>query len=397
MRKLESIRLILLNIQAKSSDITAAPRRASAWSEARLVVDCAHALLLEANAPARRALGLPRPLRDPLPLDAAMPALQTLRQIAPNAVLTGDVQLTFWSAGGALDWRCRIERASRRGALKSRFAVTVLEAIAQGVPGLALAPVRAGDSTRASAGEPGGPPSPLSPAISMEAIARLAHELRAPVSAIVSAADVMADEHLGPLQNERYQGYIVGIRDTARHLLGVVEAMLTSPAGAIDQGLVKPGRGRARSDLGSAVREVAHGLGAMAEAARIVLDIELAAHLPPVAADRTALRQMIYNLLSNALRHAGPGARVTARTVHAASGEIWLDVEDNGPGIPPAAIERAFQNESPACVRAGLGLLLTRKLAESAGATLSLTSSPTGTRARITFLPRDDKCVAPRV
>ena len=375
-----------LNVQTKFSDIVAAPRRVAALSQVRLVVDCAQALLVEANAPARRALGLPGPLRRPLPLDAAMPALQTLRHGMPKSGLADSIRLTFWSASGVHDWHCRVERVARRGGRKSHVVVTVLADLA---PVSVSAPERAVGPTAAAraAGGASDPPTATvmgEPTLSIEAIARLAHELRAPVSAIVAAADVMAEGHLGALRNERYQSYIVGIRDTARHLLGVVEAMLASPAAAI-----VTGTGYARSDVGAAVREVAHGLGAVAETAGIALRLDLAARLPDIAADRTALRQMIYNLLSNALRHAGAGAQVTARTGREASGEIWLEVADDGPGIPRATIERTFLADSSDCASAGLGLLLTRKLAEAAGAKLSLDAAPAGARARITFPPCD--------
>ena len=379
-----------LNVQTKFSDIVAAPRRVAALSQVRLVVDCAQALLVEANAPARRALGLPGPLRRPLPLDAAMPALQTLRHGMPKSGLADSIRLTFWSASGVHDWHCRVERVARRGGRKSHVVVTVLAdmapvsvSVSVSAPKRAVAPPAAAHA----AGGASDPPTATvmgEPTLSIEAIARLAHELRAPVSAIVAAADVMAEGHLGALRNERYQSYIVGIRDTARHLLSVVEAMLASPAAAI-----VAGTGHARSDVGAAVREVAHGLGAVAETAGIALRLDLAARLPDIAADRTGLRQMIYNLLSNALRHAGAGAQVTARTGREASGEIWLEVADDGPGIPRATIERTFLADSSDCASAGLGLLLTRKLAEAAGAKLSLDAAPAGTRARITFPPCD--------
>ncbi len=228
-------------------------------------------------------------------------------------------------------------------------------------------------------------PSGVGPAqVSLQAIARLAHELRAPVSAIFSAADVMAEGHLGAVEDERYHGYIVGIRDTARHLLGVVETMLRNPESAIEN----DANGPAKADVCAVVAEVAHGLGALADTAGIILTVDLAPRALVIVAERTALRQMIYNLLSNALRHAGPGALVTARTGRTTHGEIWLEIEDDGPGIPDAIVERTMQAGIPSdCgTGAGLGLPLTRKLAETAGACLSLISDASGTRARLTFL-----------
>ena len=356
-----------MNYQSKSCDATAGLSRAAAMREAklivaRLIVDCGDGLLIEANPVARRRLGLAKPVRAPLPFDAAMPALQSLRQLAATPSLCGRSILIFWSAGNTHRWHCEFERASRQA---TRFALKVLH-----------------DAPAAVNEQPELPP------VSVEAIARLAHELRAPVSAIFSAADVMAEGHLGPVEDERYHGYIVGIRDTARHLLGVVETMLQRPESAVGAVLTGP----ALADISGAVREVAHGLGAFADTLGVSLTVELAPGATAVVADQTGLRQMIYNLLSNAMRHAGDRARVTARTGRSASGEVWLEVEDDGPGIPVDVMKRALGRalrgtEAPDKLgrRAGLGLPLTRTLAEAAGASLSLVSDAAGTRARITF------------
>ncbi len=351
----------------------AVSRAADALPKVLVVVDCDGALLVGANAEARRKLGFGKPIRTPVPLDAAMPALQTLRLMAATSTLAGLADLTFWAPNGVLRWQCRYARTSRRAA---RFTLEMLPA--------------------AASGEAGTLPTPQPTPVTLQSIARLAHELRAPVSAIFSAADVMAEGHLGAVEDERYHGYIVGIRDTARHLLGVVETMLRNPESAIENDQ----NGPTEINVGVVVGEVAHGLNALADTAGVILTVDLAQGALVILAERTGLRQMIYNLLSNALRHAGPGALVTARTGRTPAGEIWLEVEDDGPGIPDTVVIRTMQTEAPSDsgTGAGLGLPLTRKLAEAAGASLSLNSDTSGTRARVTF-PKTacQKMSAPKV
>lgn len=360
-----------LNDLAKSSDAVAAPIRSRGVAEAVLVVDCGLALIHEIDAAAQRTLGLS--VRDaPLSLDAAMPALQALRRLAEGKSLTGESILAFWTPSGTRSVRCRYRRPCARGTGSTRFTLKFPSHVPLAPPEH-KAPIPA----TTAAGEVRN--------VSIEAIKRLAHELRAPVSAIFSAADVLAEGYLGAVEDERHQSYVVGIRDTARHILGVVESMLLAPAAAIGQGSAAP----SSVDIGAALCEVAHGLVALATSAGVELTADPALKSSVITVDHTILRQMIYNLLSNAIRHAGSGASVVARTGRAAGGDVWLEVEDDGPGVPQTIIERTFDDAAYADVEsgigAGLGLLLTRKLAEAAGAELMIDSDASGTRARITF------------
>ncbi len=336
------------------------------------MVDCGQAVILEIDAAAQHALGLTIGGL-PLTLDAAMPALQALRRIAEGKSLTGETELAFWTPAGAIMVRCRYRRPSARGAGSTRFSLKLR------TPDAAPEPLVCGPPVSSTAG------AAEIRNVSVEAIKRLAHELRAPVSAIFSAADVLAEGHLGVVEDERHQSYVVGIRDTARHILDVVESMLLAPAGAAGQGGGVP----ASVDIGAALCEVAHGLDALASSAGVELTADPALKSSSIAVDHTILRQMIYNLLSNAIRHAGAGASVIARTGRTARGDVWLEVEDDGPGVPETVIARAFDDAAYAALEAGdgtgLGLPLTRKLAEAAGGKLTIDADASGTRARITF------------
>jgi two-component system sensor histidine kinase TctE len=106
------------------------------------------------------------------------------------------------------------------------------------------------------------------------------------------------------------------------------------------------------------------------------------------------LREMLANLLDNAINYAGPGARVTIRTgaVPGAPAGAMLEVEDNGPGIPAAERERAFerfQRGDAGGTGSGLGLSIVRDIAGHHGAVAELLDGPggVGLRVRVTFAP----------
>ncbi len=108
------------------------------------------------------------------------------------------------------------------------------------------------------------------------------------------------------------------------------------------------------------------------------------------------LREMLANLLDNAINYAGHGARVTIRTgpLPRGSGRAMLEVEDNGPGIPPEERERAFerfQRGNAGGTGSGLGLSIVRDIAGHHGATAELLDGPggIGLKVRITFAPLD--------
>ena len=337
-----------------------------------LVVDCGLAAILDIDAAAQHELGFAIGGL-PLTLDAAMPALADLRRIAEGKSLTGEADLAFWTPLGARTVRCRYRRSSARGTASTRFTLKC------------RVPNAAADAVNRQPPIPDSTDGAEIRNVSVGAIKRLAHELRAPVSAIFSAADVLAEGHLGAVEDERHQSYVVGIRDTARHILEVVESMLLAPASAVGMTAAVP----ASVDIGAALCEVAHGLDALAASAGVDLTADPALQSPVIVIDHTILRQMIYNLLSNAIRHAGAGASVIARTGRSARGDVWLEVEDDGPGIPEAIVARTFDDSAAAACEAGdgtgLGLPLTRKLAETAGGKLSIDAGASGTRARITF------------
>jgi signal transduction histidine kinase len=217
-------------------------------------------------------------------------------------------------------------------------------------------------------------------------VANLAHELRTPLAAVIALAEIMTEEHLGPLPNERYRGYMRDIRDSARHGLALVDGLCVREGTSSEIELV-----HSEVDLNETVRFCIATMQPLAGKAGIALGTALAAELPRVVADVRCVRQILLNLLSNSVKYAGPGAEVTVRTGHELAKQVWIEVADNGPGIAPEIAASALEQVArPAATgqhtSTGLGLPLSRRLARANGARLDIDSGTAGgALVRVTF------------
>jgi two-component system, cell cycle sensor histidine kinase PleC len=335
-----------------------------------LEIDADAGFILGANAAGWEAFGMdPESNAPPVAIDRAMPALERLRAIAGGGE-TGACQsetLTFWTARGLLQLTADVE-ALGSGA---RFTVRATRTL----PAAGAAALVDETDGVGAAQEIGLP-------------ARLAHELRTPLSAVIAYAEVLKDEHFGPLANARYRTYAQDIYQSARHALGVVDAMLGDPKQAGTRQL-------AFTDLEPAV--VVEGCVAvarpLAEGAGLILEADYAPGLPRVVADEISLTQMLLNLLTNAIKFGRRGDRVSVVVACAGDGPLEISVADTGPGLvaepacgagAPASGSASAMERCPKGL--GLGLPLTRALAAANGASFSIESEPgQGTRATISF------------
>ena len=154
-----------------------------------------------------------------------------------------------------------------------------------------------------------------------------------------------------------------------------------------------------RFDLKQIATEAAEEWVARSMDAGVDLGFELVS--APVDGHGFLLREMLANLLDNAINYAGHGARVTIRTGTSVPGAAVLEVEDNGPGIPPQDRERAFerfQRGNAGGTGSGLGLSIVRDIADHHGARAELLDGPggIGLRVRVTFAPADASARAAR-
>jgi signal transduction histidine kinase len=391
------------------------------WVAAEVVAaTAAGSARLPASAPGRRAS-----------LDAAMPGFARLRQMAGSGKLREplDEHLILWTAQGAETLHCRIapvpgDRSGRlllvaaqpppapqveteeagASAPRPRSDFETLQAIARQIregrlppapePARPTAPPAVADPDAEAPTPPASAPEPRDDPTAgaqarRQAEARLAHELKTPLSAIAVAAEMMREERLGRMGNERYREYADDIHQNARHALEVVQRMLGLETGN-DEAL--PEQSFAEVDLNAIAAGCAKGLEPLASRAGLTLALALQPRLPHVIADETSVRQMLINLLTNALKFTPPGGRVTIATAYQGRAPLELIVTDDGIGMAPAEIARVM-GEGPAdefLPRAGggrgIGLPLVRRLAAANGASLHLASEPrAGTRAAIAF------------
>jgi signal transduction histidine kinase len=206
-------------------------------------------------------------------------------------------------------------------------------------------------------------------------VATVSHELRTPLTSIRGYLELVLEEAVGELNDEQRRFLTIVDRNSDRLLRLVGDLLFVAQA---DAGRIA--LDRTDVDLGSVVQECAQSARPAAERSEVELRVE-AAPVPPVAADRARLAQLVDNLLSNALKFTPPGGQVTLRA-GARDSKAVLEVADPGIGIPPEEqthlFERFFRT-SAASERATqgteLGLAIAKAIAESHDGTISVKSA----------------------
>lgn len=225
------------------------------------------------------------------------------------------------------------------------------------------------------------------PAPDPRTLSKVAHELKTPLSAIVAAAEIMRDERLGQMGNDRYLGYASDIHDSARHALDVINVMLS--------GTEAEARRIEAIDLNELAAASVSAMQPLAQSRAITLAIDCEDSHLTVQGDATALRQIVFNLVSNALKFTPPGGDVRVVTGYLADGTAFLVVRDTGDGMNEEDIARAFYSDDGQTQQRpgggyGLGLPMVRQLAELMGAVIDVDSAPgRGTVVLIAFPLRE--------
>ena len=218
-------------------------------------------------------------------------------------------------------------------------------------------------------------------------LANVSHELRTPLNAMIGFADVMASECFGPIGHERYLEYLGDIKRSGHHVLDLVNDLLDISkieAGKIDLTFESV-------SLNEVVAEVVSLMQPQANRERVIVRSVLPASVPPVVADRRSVRQIALNLVANAVRFTPAGGQIVASTHYNEDGSVCLRFRDSGIGMTDHEVEIAltpFQQ-----VKAGgrgegtgLGLPLTKAMAEANRAQFSIASTPgEGTLVEIVF------------
>ncbi len=209
------------------------------------------------------------------------------------------------------------------------------------------------------------------------ALAKLSHDARAPLNSILGFCAIMLAERFGAISNERYRSYVDHIRLAGTHLL----ALITDAA---DLARIESGTfdlSPSAVNLNEVVSESVLEMQPQANEARVIMRVSLAPAAGRVLADLGAVRQIVSNLLSSALRNSRPGGQVIVSTSVTPARDIVLRLRDNGGGVTETAIAAALdangpQATTPPWSATGQTLPLTRALAEANQARLRITSKP---------------------
>ncbi len=217
----------------------------------------------------------------------------------------------------------------------------------------------------------------------------LSHDLRTPLNAVMGFAQILRDEVMGPLTNPRY-------REAAAQIVTAGDYMLDLINNLLDLARIEAGKMELyeeASHLPHLIDATLTMMGARAEAVGVTLDCDVEDDVPCLYGDPTLIRQMLTNLVGNALKFTPPGGRITVSARRVADGRLCLSVRDTGRGMTAeqiplalAAFSQAHDRMTTSEAGSGLGLPLTCALLELHGGRLDIDSAPDrGTTVRLTF------------
>jgi signal transduction histidine kinase len=209
-------------------------------------------------------------------------------------------------------------------------------------------------------------------------LANMSHELRTPLNAIIGFAELMHRGRAGPLAADQKE-YLGDILTSSQHLLQLVNDVL-------DLAKVESGKMEFRPepvDLARLAREVVDILRGLAASARLAIEIEVDPAAAEAVVDPARVKQILYNYLSNAIKFTPPDGRIEIRIRAEGADHFRIEVEDTGVGIAPEALPGLFvefqQLDGGAAKEyqgTGLGLALTKRLAEAHGGWVAVRSVP---------------------
>ncbi len=222
-----------------------------------------------------------------------------------------------------------------------------------------------------------------------EFLAKVSHEIRTPLNAIIGFSEVMMSERFGPISNERYRDYLRDINISGAHLVSLINDLL-------DLSKIEAGKYELTFSsvaINAAIQECVAIMQPQANRERIIIRTSLPPDVPSVVADPRSMRQILLNLVSNAIKFTRAGGQVIVSSALETNGEVTVRIRDTGIGMSEKDIEVALKPfRQVAAARedrdqgTGLGLPLTKAMIEANRATLTIDSTPDqGTLIKITF------------
>ncbi|WPZ33779.1 ATP-binding protein [Thalassobaculum sp. OXR-137] len=220
----------------------------------------------------------------------------------------------------------------------------------------------------------------------------MSHELRTPLNAIIGFSEIMSRELFGRIEPGRYKEFADDILHSGKHLLKVINDLL-------DIARIEVGRESLSdqpTDVASLLAETLRVIAPLAHERGVRLDSRMDRNHMMLLIDPMKIRQILINLLGNAVKHTPVAGMVSVDVRIEPDGRIALLVEDTGSGIPAESLDEVMEPfgrveglSSPLEKGTGLGLPLARKMAELHGGALTLESEwGVGTRVTV-HLPAD--------
>jgi len=209
-------------------------------------------------------------------------------------------------------------------------------------------------------------------ALRADFVSLVSHELRSPMAAVIGAARTLQGRWRELTPDQR-QSFLSLIGDETARLATLIDDVL-------DTSRIEAGTfsfSFSDVDLAELLRDVVAAVELAQDEVEVVTDVGA---LPPVRGDRERLRQVIQNLIDNAVKYSSAGGRVRVSAM-SDDGHVLVDVEDQGPGIVPEDKELIFEkfgrsSGGAAKPGTGLGLFIARSIAEAHGGSLDVESVP---------------------
>ena len=250
--------------------------------------------------------------------------------------------------------------------------------------------------------------APSQPIYDNEVFAQTIHEIRTPLNAMIGFADIMREERFGRIENERYRGYLRDIVSSGKHILSLVNSFLEKAKSRYEE---KTRSGEKNSETAidnrqssvpsfDVIQQLRKSVALFENQANengIIIRITMPPKIPAIGIEAQEFRQIIFNLLSNAIRFTQRGGQIVVHLSTTDKNYVKLSVSDNGIGMNEEEMARALQPYGQVARKdgrtgdavftgTGLGLPTTKGLVEKIGGRLILLSRPgQGTTVEVFF------------
>ncbi|MEZ5919007.1 MAG: ATP-binding protein [Alphaproteobacteria bacterium] len=230
-------------------------------------------------------------------------------------------------------------------------------------------------------------------------LANMSHELRTPLNAIIGFSEMMLKETFGPLGHGKYAEYMTDIHGSAFHLLEIINEVL-------DMSKIEAGRielDEEEVELRELIESVTRMMASKIFGDDLKIRVEIHDNLPNIRGDKRLLRQVLINLVTNAVKFSESGGEINIQARLAENRQIRIVISDQGVGIPKDKIQTAMQpfgqvnDKAEHCKQqgTGLGLPLAKAMIELHGGTLTL-ESDTG-QGTVVFITLPASRILPRI